>query len=373
MDVKNLSLFPATEAQIKVHRERTFEPWGRGLDLESFCQRDIALGHLPHAAHGRWQVWILAPRENAPTNLDFFCSCETYEREVVVSGKGTMLGYGVASVITPPRHRGKGYARHMMRLLHYILADRRLSSTFPPFPLSEWGAPPAVPAGFGRGIASALYSDVGPTFYQQCGIGTSKDNGWIVKDPEVTIWQVPDDTPLPSNLEPLTEETQEEVWEADAKLIQDEVGGETPTTTFAFLPNRGVANFLQARSFFYEPSTREGGVWGCKMKDLDHTRLSFATWCLDPGREGPQTLLITRLRCSPQSFPTILNAAFNAARTFGLVQVEIWNLDSSLRDVGKELGGVTSMRDDHLSALAWYGEGSAHDVRWRYNEKFCWC
>src|ERR1700742_4024289 len=51
--------------------------------------------------------------------------------------------YGIASIFTPPRNRGKGYAAHMMHLLHWALAPEAAlaSSLFP----SEWGNPPPRP------------------------------------------------------------------------------------------------------------------------------------------------------------------------------------------------------------------------------------
>jgi hypothetical protein len=101
----------------------------------------------------------------------------------------------------------------------------------------------------------------------------------------------------------------------------------------------------------------------------------FITWTLDPGRKGPGTLVVTRLRADHKTFPVLLQAALHAARKIGLVQVEIWNLDPDLAEIQNSNAqgvttGVTSEREDHLPAIAWYGEGN---IQWRYNEKFCWC
>jgi hypothetical protein len=94
MDLANLSIFPASASQARAHSERTWEDWGGGLSLEEYLKRDNALEDLPHAEGGKWIVWykncssdipsihailrILAPRQNASENLDFFASCETY-------------------------------------------------------------------------------------------------------------------------------------------------------------------------------------------------------------------------------------------------------------------------------------------------------
>jgi hypothetical protein len=92
MDLANLSIFPASASQARVHSERTWEEWGGGLSLEEYIRRDKALEDLPDAG-GRWIIWymdcfpdipfvyaisrILAPRHNASENLDFYASCET--------------------------------------------------------------------------------------------------------------------------------------------------------------------------------------------------------------------------------------------------------------------------------------------------------
>jgi len=96
MDLVNLSIFPASASQARVHSERTWEEWGGGLSLEEYIKRDKALEDLPHAEGERWIIWyencfpdipsihailrILAPRQNASENLDFLASCETYVR-----------------------------------------------------------------------------------------------------------------------------------------------------------------------------------------------------------------------------------------------------------------------------------------------------
>jgi len=189
---------------------------------------------------------------------------------------------------------------------------------------------------------------------------------------------------LPSSMEWITKEEQHAILEEDASLIRREISTSS-TPSFAFLPDQGVATYQQNRSEFLCPEKSNRGVWGAKLLDRsDQTderggamglrRLSFATWALDLGREGPQTLLITRLRCTQEEFTVLLNAAFRAARMFDLEQVEIWNLDASLRQIGEGvLGGVTVERNSYLPSLAWYGEVDEASVVWRYNEKFCWC
>jgi hypothetical protein len=141
---------------------------------------------------------------------------------------------------------------------------------------------------------------------------------------------------------------------------------------FSFLPVNGVARFLFHRSKHTIPKDIDPNtlMWGAKVASNSDTKHcpDFAIWSLDPGRSGPSTLVITRLRASPSSLGKLLGAAKKVARNLALDQLEVWNLVRELEASAKRLGGKTERRGDHLPALAWYGNG---DVVWRFNEKFC--
>lgn len=144
--------------------------------------------------------------------------------------------YGISCVYTNAAHRGNGYARHMLRLLHYILAP---PSTLPPFP-SAWGAPPVIPPGMQDAAFSVLYSGVGEEFYAKCTKGESEP-GWIREKLAVRQW----------NIEPSIKEGDEEGWtwmrRADlpawekegARRIRRDLAtvGDRDKTRFAILPD----------------------------------------------------------------------------------------------------------------------------------------
>jgi hypothetical protein len=280
------------------------------------------------------------------------------------------IAYSVALVFTPERNRRNGYAQHMMRLLHYVLADPK---NLPPFP-AEWGEPPQIPKGCGNAIASILHSNVG-TFYGACGPSTSPvptKQSWNIMCPFGTIWDVPNDIPgnIEGNIEWVdTEEALDSLWLEDEALIHEELANEVKDKTlFSFLPARGVAAFQHRLCMFYVPAVSNGMIWGVKLRSNGIQSLQFATWAIDPGRTPSTNLIVTRLRSDIPSFPKLLNAIFKCASDNGFKTVEVWNIDPQLAGPAGELGGLTEMRSLCQPALAWYGPGK---VEWRHNERFC--
>lgn len=93
-------------------------------------------------------------------------------------------------MFTPVYARKKGYARHMLRLLHYMLAPETRLAPFP----AEWGAPPAADIRIGDARFSVLYSGIGEKFYADCTKG-AEDKGWVHPRPRVVTreWKVPAD------------------------------------------------------------------------------------------------------------------------------------------------------------------------------------
>ncbi|EJD07437.1 uncharacterized protein FOMMEDRAFT_71777 [Fomitiporia mediterranea MF3/22] len=370
-DLSTLSLFPATKEQILESRKRTYPQWGRGLTLEGYFARESRLDIAEHAQGDKFTTWVLAPREN-PTTLDFKSSCETYRRRSLVKRPGStsseeVYGYGIASVFTPPNNRGKGYARRLMSFLHWVIAPH---ASLPPFP-SSWGTPPPERPGCNNGVFSALYSDIGPDFYASAG--PSEDTkGWIVREPYSTIWDVPKDLEPISSVRWLNEDSCKEVIERDTELIRKSFPSDPERVTFGFLPNEGVAMFMIFRTEFFAPGQPYAipDKWGVELppKDSSEESLCFATWSLDV-RPPPPTLIVTRIRATKETFPTILSCLFSAARESDMKRVEIWNLPSDLEEVAEQSGGRKEERDEHLNAFKWYGPEKNEDLKWVYNEK----
>ncbi|TRM65148.1 hypothetical protein BD626DRAFT_567085 [Schizophyllum amplum] len=352
-ELRNLSLYPATPEQIYEYRSRMFPSWGRGHTREQYDARDNALDDLEHAADGKMVSWVLAPRDH-PKSLDFKCACETYRRKgrYYDGEMKTVTCYGIASVFTPDRNRRKGYAKHMMHLLHWVLADEQFLKDFPGV-----GSPPPR------------------EFYKACG-DTLTTGGWVTQDAMSTIWEVEvtaSKVSAPaSGWEWLSEKEVGEVWKEDVPLLEKEImerAKEVGKPVAAFMPDHGVGAFQHMRLVLSEPHgpliTKS---WGVKATEGS---LAYATWSVDVHGLTPtvrKTLLLTRLRVqSQEQFKELMGMVVGLAKEGGFQKVEFWNLPANLEAEAQTMGGVTSERTAHFPSIKCY---ASDDVVWVFNEKW---
>lgn len=129
------------------------------------------------------------PRHD-PLTTDLLAHCETFQRQSWIrkgdSKAESATSYGIASVYTPSNHRGKGYARQLLQLIHYLIASPDL---LPPFP-EAWGPKPDV--GPKNAAFSVLYSGIGDKFYASCrqGEGSTSKDGWIRQPVTTRTWDI---------------------------------------------------------------------------------------------------------------------------------------------------------------------------------------
>jgi len=256
-----------------------------------------------------------------------------------------------------------------MRLLHWVLADDSfLPERFP----DKWGAPPLRVSQAGDGKFSALWSDVGRKIYEGCG-PTKEEIGWIVREPNSTIWDVPHESESVNfdSWSWLDEDEVSKLWEKDADTIEHGVAPDPSSKySFAFLPNRGLAAFQHWRMAPYldkSLKTRHWGVWSNTIPD------TFATWTFEVRPPNPKTLFVTRLSCRPENFRFLFSALTEAARKHDMEKLEVCNLPRDLHSEASAVGGITFERDAHLSSFKWYGPENPHDITWLLNEGYCWC
>lgn len=269
-------------------------------------------------------------------------------------------GYGIASVYTQPHLRKKGYASHMMRLLHYVIAAPELLPTFP----ESWGLPPKASSETANGIVSVLYSDVGEEFYAKCGM-TLGGVGWRPDSTRTTVWEVSGSGPNTDlgEVEWLNELSMQKVLEEEEPLIFQEIARVGGGTRFSFLPADHQVEFQVERSKLTPglPLDKQA-KWGAKCSNAGS---DFATWTYE-ARPAPSRLILTRLRASVATLEILIAAAIKAAEEQGMETVEVWGFPEELVQAAQDLGGKTFSRGEHIPSVRWYRKG---DVKWVYNEK----
>ncbi|NUQ79127.1 MAG: N-acetyltransferase [Polyangiaceae bacterium] len=165
-------LILATDEQ-KIERDLlAHEAWGQGLSPEGFAERERRLRAQAWASEVML-TWLLVDEGG-----QILASCETFRMESALYPKsGTPIKgstYGVASVFTEPRLRGRRYASTMMGLL-----------------------PEALVARDPKALSIILFSDVGPAIYARVGFVQRPAFDWVFEplegDPEEGVELVGED------------------------------------------------------------------------------------------------------------------------------------------------------------------------------------
>ncbi|KAI5474444.1 hypothetical protein MNV49_003263 [Pseudohyphozyma bogoriensis] len=415
---EELDLFPATPEQYHHSLERQFESWAFGLTFDAFVKKEVGLKDGTELGKAL-RCWVLAPK-SSPTTLDFYCAVETYRRPVVLHlpsstpppeastpalpATTTTIGYSIASVFTPPKHRRKGYAAKMMTILHDKLA---LPEGAALVPYEEGEA-----SGYGEdGVCSFLYSDVGD-FYSRCfwersGAGGKEKVGWRVVSPLETTWLVSSlpasPAPSPDVLKPITTSDFPSLTHTDSL-------SPLPSTPSSPTPAHSSSGWWYASPTFPTlewqvtratlSATSKGATlppcWGFEYGRRGSDEWSFLTFTMDP----PSALRVLRFRLGTPTTTLVVNpeqvklehtregiahalvdAALVVAKGLGFDKVVGWNVAAGLGlevgEDGKVLRGQTIKREEHLDAVTWYGPKASgkdgEEPEWRLNEGYAWC
>jgi hypothetical protein len=267
---------------------------------------------------------------------------------------------------------GRGYATHMLKLLHYCLAD---PAHLPPFP-AGWGKPPVLSPSerehLPYAIASMLWSDVGLTFYEKCTIGRDLP-GWVTKAEEnqEVVWKLQPpkadkewDWLYAKNILEDAEILQKVQKAALARLEQ--VKGETGYLTdpssewlLAHVANR----CLDIRPPDW-PLKREEEPVGVRIKAKDGAQEAIVVFSWSEQVIGPRVLLLHAANLTADLIPEALEAmdviGARAGRTegwaFGPSQDDVFTrVLSDMPERGVRNGRRAEI-DGHLLAVAWYGD-----------------
>ncbi|KAF8998583.1 hypothetical protein BDQ17DRAFT_809943 [Cyathus striatus] len=394
--LSSLSIFVATPKQVEQIKRQGAEQWARGMTNEQYFRRLELVGQGEGTRNSSISVWVLGSRDN-PESLDFVCSCKTIRREgaIVVGANDPavddVLCYSVGGVLTPPHHRGRGYARHMLRLIHWVLApDSHLPSSFP----VEWGAPPSRNITLGDAAFSYLWSDVGTVFYRKCGTTTTTFDGWVPAEGLSTVWRVNEYLTVARRFSKslwtwLDEHGVTELWKADTLGIKEDLkctALSNEKTLCAVYPHGGVAEMPHRRAqVLWQELSPRPFHWGIISPGVnilspqgDPQKLPkdccFASWTLELRTDRPKTLSITRLRCSKEQFVSLISVLIEYAESLSVDEVHVWNLSSESREYVSQvgLGGKTYEREVDVPCFKVYGLDNTDEAIWMFNEKYPW-
>lgn len=269
------------------------------------------------------------------------------------------MSYTIAAVFCPEENRGKGYARQMLKLVHYAVGD---PAGLPPWP-GAWGAPLAESLADAK--FSVLYSAIGDTFYGTCRIGDGPASrvGWVEHPQDTRTWTI--------QVQPGSAIVNDGLWEwlgrGDTVKLEEELAqrfredlpkqGDPSKTRVAILPggmmDYQIWRFLEMWPDFASPR------FGCILPpDANGRRPLFTYTAVASGPDAPQTLEIMHVQ-QPVPWKAIRAAAVH----HGADKVKIW---TDFDGWDKEEGGVSVEKNEDCPSIAEYGLGS---VDWQFNDK----
>lgn len=355
-----------------------FSMWGEpALDLEGYQLKEKTQRETAHSKRGSI-FWALVERtpEHAKGIVGsdddvhdsdiiagkhlIVCHCESHMFECAFRPKnGTALvrGYShhIGSVFTLPAFRRRGLGSFFLKEIAKRLEKKS------------------------QAIASVLYSDIGPTFYDRLGWRVYRSTMAIIKvDTSQNVTQLGDGV---KGIKLFLDDALDTFLERDNNRLMTEIMSSSykGQAVYASLPTRNSIEwqfclgviYAEIRAFPVIPTQ-------CGRVFRDD---AFVLWCHNIKES---TLYIVHSRfpdtedeCSVALTVELLCAATAEARRFGLSDVVIWDppkiLSSS--EVTNQLDIDVVDRDDSLSSLMIFpvvGFTNASSVAWLNNEKHAW-
>ncbi|KAH6659389.1 hypothetical protein BKA67DRAFT_12557 [Truncatella angustata] len=369
-------VFPTEDEKVRTWTLNHVE-WGGALSLEDYLAREPFLATIPLAENGGMRYWILTDSSAAPGSRPVLASCETLRKKVLVTDPKTGevredIAYGIASVYTDPPYRGRRYASRMLQELGRVLGEG----------FEELDGQHAKPA------ASALWSDIGKSFYAKLG--------WAPCPSLHVSFAVPatakaDESQPDSEI--ITYDNLESFCKSDEELMRKRLSGHARDgkPQIAFAPNYDIIRWHLYRGGFIadrvfkgqEQTPAKGAVAGA------HGKRVWAIWTRNYRGDGEDaaknTMYILRLVVEDESasqeelvssFGAVMHKAQSEARQWRLGKIELWNPSPVVDVLIKKSGldhDIIERQKDSIPSLMWYGEEDTQQVDWVANEKFCWC
>ncbi|WVQ62016.1 uncharacterized protein L199_000149 [Kwoniella botswanensis] len=314
--------------------------------------------------------------------------------------------YTVTTVATPIRRRGKGYAKHLIQLLHYVLLSpsdpgHPISDDIPEYPVDKWGEPP-LPISediLPKGIASVLWSDLPIKFYENCKIGSDKRKsyGWKSR----AEWNYRLTWSLNSNRDSCSSTFKDKdddspnlgwdpIWESDlfeiGSILSQSIKHKLEnidTYNQAILvqdpSSRGLLSFVRSRGSFLpdrlavKPSSSTQGdiPWGLRLKKSSNSREhsgeseeTIVIFALDNYQISPNLLMTYIHNLQPYHLNSLLSALDRIVSTSGIGDSkrygEVWGLDpqselvKKWKECGRDVEVGVREDGDHILGVCGY-------------------
>lgn len=341
---EELVLKKATKDQATAVAKLNFVEWGTTLTLDQYLEREALLGATDFG-HGH-PVWVLVPRTN-PGTLDFLSSCETYPKPIVYKRlDGTVVHgttHGIASVFTPPIHRGKGFCSTMLKMLREQFGKESL----------EKG---------GQLVGSHLYSDIGPVFYDRLGWSLNPALEVVISTEEALGY------PLPSGgLDVARWLTLKDLPRLFEEMTEKNLQTMSPGSIF-MPPRVEAVGWFLARTQYCARIRGKGSsdIVGVQLEQIDKS--IFCVWSRCFNKKVLSVLWISS--GSFEETRSLLALAGHIAMKSGLEKVILWDpLDSEW-----ESQGMLKTRSSDLSSVILFDSSVSAIVprAWIFNVRGNW-
>jgi len=293
----------ATEEEKRRRDLLTFAPWGSPLTIEGWLRREDRLRAHPWSARAM-RTWLLRGEGG-----EVLSSCETFRMSSALRAGGDRRdghAYGVASVFTEDRLRGRGYAAELLRQVHRRTAAEDPSSQ-----------------------AFILFSEVGAGVYERAGYAARPD-----RDEDLVF--PPSDATGPGAAERVPEGELE-------RLLQR--AESPPDDGFCVWPSADQLDWHRDRERFYAEALGRPRAPGCGAEHPD----GVAVWT---GNLRSQRLYLLLLRArTPEAALALVEAARRAAHAAALPAVHLWTCPMPEGWSPERASGRAAPRDQALPML----------------------
>ncbi|CEJ88027.1 hypothetical protein VHEMI04587 [[Torrubiella] hemipterigena] len=377
-DAKSPTLIVATPTAGEEHAARLLNEteWRGALTCNQYLAREIYMESVPLAVNGGKRSWILTEEGVVPDARPILSSCETWKKKTLYTQEGSSAVvegwvYGIGSVYTDPRYRGRGYASRMFHLLRKMLQN---------------GVDKDKQGELIKPMGSVLWSDIGKSFYAKLG--------W---EPHASAHAA---FPASQKVEGATDlawgtityENLETFVNLDCDLMRQSIAAKTELEQhqFALLPDSDTVRWRLYRDAWIAEQIMPGkseekvhGVWA----GVEGNRV-WAIWSRaysdDPLQVEKNTLNILRLVIEDESASTeelaasltvILREAVQAAAKWKLGTVVMNNPTSAVKDALEKSGisfKIAERESYSVPSLLVFGKDSK-DFDWVGNEMYGWC